>query len=420
MNLAVISLGCAKNTVDTERMLTIIPDFNLTLDPLRADAVIINTCGFLKSARAESEKAITDMLAARRKNKKLKIIVAGCHVTHEGSSLIKKYPGVDAWVGVNDTAKIRQALSRGGVFESDILSNYTSKEHLALLNPYSAYIKIAEGCNHCCSFCVIPNIKGEYRSRKIADIAAEAGNFAAAGVREINLVSQDTSFYGRDLYGKRSIGALLKIVLKKLKKDSWLRLLYLYPDMEAIKEIAAVMKKDPRVCAYFDIPFQHAEDKLLSTMKRGHGLKEIKAICNYIKKEIPGAAIRSSFITGYPGETKKAFNTLLGFVKSGLVDLPGIFVYSDEPDAASYRLKGKVSAKEAAKRGRILKLASKKVSYYNARKEAGMQKEVLVIGKTGKNTYAGRTKQQAPDIDGYVTFVSKKELKAGQVVDIIL
>ncbi|HNZ30009.1 MAG TPA: 30S ribosomal protein S12 methylthiotransferase RimO, partial [Candidatus Goldiibacteriota bacterium] len=246
MKLGVISLGCPKNTVDTECMLSCLDSALLTTNPSDADVILINTCAFLKSARDESAGAINEMLLLKEKNPALKIVVAGCFVSKDLKTLKEKFKGVNAWVGVNNISDIKTAIEKGGEFVNEKPFIYKSSGHTALLNPYSAYVKISEGCNHKCSFCAIPSIKGKYRSRAIQDIASETAAMAGAGIKEINLISQDLVYYGTDIYGEKKLDLLMSSILKKTKKYFWLRLLYLYPDLSLIKRIVKVMKSDER------------------------------------------------------------------------------------------------------------------------------------------------------------------------------
>ena len=409
MKLGVINLGCPKNTVDTEVMMSYLRDFTLTQNPSDADYILINTCGFLKASRLESTEAISDML----KNKKSKVIVAGCFVTKELKALKKKFKTVHAWVGVNDISNIRLAVEKGGVYTNSAPCVYKGKEHVTLLNPYSAYVKISDGCNHRCSFCVIPSIKGKYRSRKIEDIAEEVKGLVESGVSEINLISQDLTYYGRDNYGKPMIGKLMQAILKKTKKFFWLRLLYLYPDFAAIKEIVKVMAGDVRVCRYMDIPFQHISDKILKSMKRGYDRLKVENVIEHIKSTLPAVHLRTSFITGYPGEAQNDFNELKEFISAGYIEKAGIFPYSDEPGTYAFTVKPKIAPAVIKNRQKTLALASAEVCYYNNSKETGKVKRVLVIGERSKSIYMGRTEENAPDIDNYIIFSSKKTFKPG-------
>ena len=413
MKLGVISLGCPKNTVDTEVMLSYLKDFQLTNDPKRADYVLINTCGFLKASRDEAGGAIAEMLSIKR----LKVIVTGCFVTKDIDNLKKKYKNVHAWVGVNDMANIRSAIEKGGTFTTSKPCVYSSREHTVLLNGSSAYVKISDGCDHLCSFCTIPSIKGRYRSRKMEDIVEEIKNLIAYGVKEINLISQDLAYYGRDNYGEKKLPGLLEKIIASTDKYFWIRLLYLYPDVSVIKKVAGVMQKDERICRYLDIPFQHVSDRILLSMRRGHGLDRIMEIIGHVRKKIPGVCLRSSFITGYPGETNADFNSLKNFISAGHIDKAGIFAYSAEPGTRAYTLPGGVKEKTALARQKILALASAEVCYYNNRREKGKKKKVLVIGARAGGTYLARTQENAPDIDGYVLIKSKKNLRSGEFYD---
>ncbi|MEI7640751.1 MAG: 30S ribosomal protein S12 methylthiotransferase RimO [bacterium] len=414
MKIGIVNLGCPKNIVDTECMLATLGEFSVTISPRDADAIIINTCGFLKAAREEAEKNIEEMLAYIKFNKALKVIVAGCYVTKDKQKLIEKYPQVYAWVGVNDIKNMKKALEGGGVYINSYPYIATYRERSVVLNTYSAYVKISDGCNHRCAFCLIPSIKGAYRSRTLADIVKETLVLTNSGIKEICFISQDTTHYGRDIYKTAKIGPLLSAVMGKIKKKFWLRIMYLYPELSVIKDIVAQMKKDSRICRYFDIPFQHVSDKILKSMKRGYGKKEIFEIIKYIKENLPDAEIRSSFITGYPGESEKEFKELLEFIKEGYVDKAGFFAYSDEREAASYALTGKVNKKTAENRRKLLALAYEKFCESNNKKHIGKIKEVLITGREKKGFLKGRTAQNAPDIDTYVLVkTGKKTLSEG-------
>lgn len=418
MKLGLINLGCPKNTVDTECMLSCLNGYSITTLARDADVILINTCAFLKDARDESRKAVSDMIRQRKKG--AKVIVAGCFVTKDLKGLQKSFPAVHAWLGVNDLMRVAEAVRDGGVFTSGKPFIYTSGQHAVMLNPYSAYVKISDGCNHKCSFCGIPAIKGKYRSRKINDVAREIKAMVDSGIKEINLISQDLTYFGRDNYGKPMLDALLRAILRKTKKYFWLRLLYLYPDIRVIEGVKKAMESDPRLCRYIDIPFQHVNGRVLSSMKRGYGKKEILEVLKLLRSIHGGITIRSSFIAGYPGETVKEFDEMLDFVSAGYVDKAGVFAYSDEPGTAAYGLKGKLGKKAVKDREKRLLLASSQVYLYNNEKQAGLRKKALITAKTGKNTYLARTQENAPDIDGYITVRSRKALKPGEFREIIL
>lgn len=411
MKLGIINLGCPKNTVDMECMLSALNGYSLTTSAKDADLILINTCAFLKEARDESGAAIKDMLKARKKG--AKVIVAGCFVSKDLPGLKRKFPGVHAWLGVNDMMNIGGAVAKGGTYTSGRPFVYKNTQHAVLLNPYSAYVKISDGCNHTCSFCVIPQIKGRYRSRKIGDIANEVKRLVDAGIKEINLISQDLTYFGRDNYKKPMLDALLRAILKKTKKYFWLRLLYLYPDIRVIEKIMPVMEKDSRLCRYVDIPFQHVNDRILRSMKRGYGKKEIMKALSLLRSVKGGITIRSSFIAGYPGETEKEFTELRDFVAMGLVDKPGVFGYSDEPGTGAYSLKEKLKKAAIEARKKRLLLASSRVYYYNNKKQLGTRARVLITGKKREGTYLGRTQENAPDIDSYITVRAARPLKTG-------
>lgn len=416
MKLGLISLGCPKNTVDTECMLSVLSEFTLTANPAEADVIIINTCAFLKAAREESRSAIGDMLSYRKKNPGLKIVVAGCYVSKDLKVLCKKYPEIHGWVGINDIENIGRAVREGGIFASAEPFVYKGASHTAMLNPYSAYVKISEGCNHRCSFCAIPGIKGRYRSRAINDITAEVKRLVENGTREVNLISQDLAYYGADIYGGKKLPLLLKKILASTKRYFWLRLLYLYPDEDVIKKVAGVIASDSRVCAYADIPFQHVSSKILKSMKRGYDRASVERVIKELRNGVKGVVIRSSFIAGYPGETEADFRELKEFISSGAVDKAGVFEYSDENGTAAYLMKGKNSRAVIRRRAKVLMLASARVCEYNDNRILGTVVEAIITGKKGKKNYAARTKQNAPDIDGYLRLSSIRSLKPGDFV----
>ncbi len=406
--IGLVNLGCPKNTVDLEVMLSFLGDYSITLNIQDADIILINTCAFINAARNESISTIKSIL--EKKKKSAKIIITGCFVSKDLKFLIDKFKSVYAWVGVNDINNIKKAINEGGIFISSKPYIYNNKQRYVLLNTYSAYVKISEGCNHKCSFCVIPAIKGKYRSRGMDDIIAEINNLITAGIKEINLISQDSSYYGKDNYGYYAIDKLIKKILKSNKNYFWLRIMYLYPDFYVIKKIVKIMKMDARVCRYFDLPFQHINTDILRDMKRGYSEKEIENIIVYINKELPDAVIRSSFITGYPGETEKQFNELLFFIKSGKINKPGFFKYSDEPGTPAYKKENKLNQKTINKRYKLLINTAKKIPYSCSN---GKTKTVLITGIRKKNLYMARTQDNAPDIDDYLLVESTQNLSTG-------
>jgi ribosomal protein S12 methylthiotransferase len=412
-NIGLINLGCPKNIVDLEVMLSFLDGYSITLNVKEADFIIINTCAFIKSARRETMSVIKTVF--KNRSKRAKVIIAGCFVSKDVKLLMNKFKDVYAWIGVNDIQNIHNALTNGGIFVSSKPFIYNNKQRKVLLNSYSAYVKISEGCNHKCSFCVIPEIKGRYRSREIKDIVNEIKNLTNAGIKEINLISQDSSFYGKDFYGCHTLDKLIKEVLKSVKEYFWIRIMYLYPDFNLIKRVVDLMKKDRRICRYFDIPFQHVNNEILRDMQRGYSLDDVESIINFIKHELPDAVIRSSFIAGYPGETTGQFKELLFFIKNDKIDLPGFFKYSDEHGTPAYNKKNKVGNELINKRYNVLLRAAKKIRRHNKKDE---KEKVLITGIKKKNLYVARTQQNAPDIDDYLLISSEKDLITGNFYDI--
>lgn len=411
--IGLINLGCPKNIVDLEVILSFLGECSITLNIKEADFIIINTCAFIESARQESIRTIKSIL--RSKRKKTKVIIAGCFVSKDLKLLTGKFKDIHAWIGVNDLKSIKNGVKKGGTFVASKSFIYNNKNRTVLLNRYSAYVKISEGCNHKCSFCVIPFIKGKYRSREIKDIVVEIKNLIAAGIKEVNLISQDSAFYGMDIYGCFAIDKLIKEIIKSIKKYFWFRIMYLYPNFNVIKKIVDLMKKDNRICKYFDLPFQHINTEILQDMQRGYSRKDIEDIVDFIRCKLPDAVIRSSFIVGYPGETEKQFNELLFFTKSGKINKPGFFKYSDEPGTSAYCKKDKLDRKIIDKRYKILINAAKNIHCYNKSDE---MKKVLITGVKNKRLYIARTQENAPDIDDYLLVNSIQNLSIGEFYNI--
>lgn len=409
MKAGFISLGCAKNLVDTEIMLGILQDhgIELTTNPADADILIVNTCAFIQSAKEESITTLLSMADYKETGRCRALIVAGCLGQRYGQELLDELPEADAIIGTGAWNRIMEAVDetiRGRrviITEGEII--YDAKmPRIRTTPPYTAYVKIAEGCDNRCAFCAIPMIRGRYISRTVEDICAEVHALVGQGVKEINLIAQDTTNYGHDLYGKPSLARLLKEIVKE-PKLKWVRILYCYPRFftdELIETIAA----EPKICNYVDLPLQHAHDAVLKRMRRPDTRAEIEALLERIRKGIPGVAIRSTFIVGYPGETEEEFETLKNFLLEQRFDHVGIFTYSREEDTPAYDLPDQVSEEVMQERYHELMSINSMISQQRNEELRGRELEALVVARDEDvpNIVAGRSYREAPEVDGLV------------------
>ncbi len=409
MKAGFISLGCAKNLVDTEIMLGILQDhgIELTTNPADADILIVNTCAFIQSAKEESITTLLSMADYKETGRCRALIVAGCLGQRYGQELLDELPEADAIIGTGAWNRIMEAVDetiRGRrviITEGEII--YDAKmPRIRTTPPYTAYVKIAEGCDNRCAFCAIPMIRGRYISRTVEDICAEVHALVGQGVKEINLIAQDTTNYGHDLYGKPSLARLLKEIVKE-PKLKWVRILYCYPRFftdELIETIAA----EPKICNYVDLPLQHAHDAVLKRMRRPDTRAEIEALLERIRKGIPGVAIRSTFIVGFPGETEEEFEVLKNFLLEQRFDHVGIFTYSREEDTPAYDLPDQVSEEVMQERYHELMSINSMISQQKNEELRGRELEALVVARDEDvpNIVAGRSYREAPEVDGLV------------------
>lgn len=406
--IALVSLGCAKNLVDSEVMLGIIEKqgYALVPDIEKADIIVINTCGFIHPARVEARDVIEKAVRIKNKSKNKKIIVTGCYVQRNLGSLEKAYPEVDVWTGVTDFDKIISIIE-GKPYERAqdcFLYDHTTPRHLST-PPSWAYIKISEGCSHACSFCAIPLIKGPYRSRRIPSIVEEVGRLISKGIKEINLVSQDSTYYGRDLGLKEGLAHLLEKLLA-IDNLGWIRVLYSYP--EEITEPLLDIMCDKRICSYLDIPFQHSDLSIVKRMKRGFdGARSLKLL-EHIRHKIPDVAIRTSLIVGFPGEGKREFDDLETFVAQARLDHLGVFTYSPEEGTGCVEMGDPVKENVKLKRKNRIMDIQAGISFANNKKYVGRVMDVLIEGtlKQDRNLLIGRGQFQAPEVDGVVFITS--------------
>jgi len=410
-----VSLGCPKNLVDSEVMMGILArgGYEITTRAGEADVLVVNTCSFIEPAQQESVQSILEMAEYKKFGRAQKLIVAGCMVERYRNEIREQIPEVDAVVGTGEIEKILEACE--GDLRPD--PNDTASAPLPtylyhdltpriLATPrHTAYIKINEGCDHPCTFCVIPQLRGKFRSRRFESVVREAENLAAAGVREISLIGQDTTFYGEDLGLRDGLSTLLER-LAQVDSLHWVRFLYCYPN-RITPRLLDTIAAHPRLAKYLDIPLQHASRNVLARMKRGANGDAFLKMLEKARKAIPGVSIRTSFIVGFPGETENDFRELCDFVRAAEFDWMGVFAYSDEDTSQSFHLENKVSPKTIARRRDTLMAIQKKISARNLKRRVGQKLQVMLEGPS-KDTdliWEARLEGMAPEIDGkvYVT-----------------
>lgn len=419
-----ISLGCPKNTADSELMLGALvrAGFEVTMDPQQAQVLLVNTCAFIEPAKKESIDAILAAAEVKKNGAGKRLVVAGCLSQRYGSELREQFPEVDIFVGTGNFLDLPELLRRSERPELRPIP-YTGAAHLLPSaeaprvrtgDPFSAYLKVSEGCDHRCAFCIIPKIRGRHESRPLDDLVEEARRLAANGVREINLIAQDLTAYGRDLEPRASLAALLHR-LAPVDGIQWIRLLYCYPNFVTDELLAAIASLD-KVVKYIDMPLQHADDAMLRAMKRERSADALRSLLERVRAAIPEVALRTSFIVGFPGETEAAFATLVDFVREQQFDRVGVFTYSREENTAAYDLAGQVP--EGVKRRRRAELmeVAAEISLEKNRGLVGREIEVMVEGAApGRATrLRARTSAQAPEIDGMVLLSGEAE--PGEIV----
>ena len=428
MKLGLISLGCSKNTVDSENMLGILvkeKQLELVEDLEEADVVIVNTCAFINDAKEESIQTILEMADYKKDGNLKKLVVCGCLSERYKDELIKEIPEIDAVVGTGDVDKIGEvvdSIQNGNkeikVGSLDFLP--TSKTPRMLTNyPHSAYLKISEGCDKKCTYCIIPSLRGELRSRTIEDVVEEAKILASDGVIELNLLAQEITEYGKDIYGKRMLPELLK-ELVKVEGVEWIRLYYMYPNSIS-DELIEVIKDEPKICNYFDVPIQHISDNILQNMGRAKSGDYIRSILGRIRGRIPDATIRTTVIVGFPGETEENFEELKEFIKEFEFDYVGVFKYSREEDTVAYDLPNQIPEEIKEKRwSELLNIQGEIVERKNER-FIGKTVDVIIDGVSTESEYMleGRMRSQALEIDGKV-LTSDGTANVGDIVKVKL
>ena len=426
MKLALISLGYSKNLVDREHYLGILSKrkgMELTSELSEADIVIVNTCGFIGDAKEESIETILEVSEFKETGNLKKLIVAGCLAQKYSEEILKELPEVDAVIGTGDIDKIEKVvdeiLENKKVVETKnmtFLANANTERVLTTAS-HTAYLKISEGCNRACTYCIIPQMRGRLRSRSIEDIVEEAKRLVASGVREINLLAQETTEYGIDLYGDKKLAALMK-ELCKIEGLKWLRTYYMHPEY-VTDELIEVMKSEEKICKYFDVPIQHVSDNILRNMARAKGGEQVKDVLNRIRKAIPEATIRTTLIVGFPGETEKNFQELMDYVREFEFDYAGVFKYSREEDTVAYNLPNQVPEEIKEKRYAELVNLQSEIAERKNRRLLGEEIEVMIDGVSSESEYLleGRTRGQALEIDGKV-LTTDGTAKPGEIVKV--
>ena len=396
--VSVITLGCAKNTVDSERLLRQLQLSNLDLrsNPSEADTVIINTCGFIEAAKEESINTIMNTVASKNSGITKRIFVAGCLSQRYKDDLQKEIPEVDLFFGTEDYEKIVKEL--GGELKKNLLG-----ERVVSIPSHTAYLKVSEGCDHPCSFCAIPLMRGLHKSRSIEDLVAETEFLARNNTKELVLIAQDTTDYGKDLYNKRNISELIAR-LSEVNGIEWIRLMYAYPSRFPEDLIDEIINNE-KVCKYIDIPLQHISDNILKSMRRGITSKQTRELLSLLRAKIPDLVLRTTFIVGYPGETDKEFQELCDFVEEFKFERMGTFTYSQEENTGSYSLGNPVHDElKKARQSRLMEI-QREISAEKNSALIGGKLKILVESLEG-DFYVGRSYRDAPEVDGEVVINS--------------
>lgn len=413
MKVGFVSLGCCKNLVDSEQIMGVLMEngHEIVADPKKADAIVVNTCGFIESAKEESINTIFEMAQYADK-----LIVCGCLAQRYEEELKEEIPEIDAIIPIRDYGHLAQRLQE--VLGGGSLGDFAKSGRPLSGTPWSAYVKISDGCSNHCTYCAIPLIRGDQKSKVIDEVVAEVKHLASIGVQEITLIAQDTTKYGLDNYGKLMLAELLRQV-EKVEGIRWIRVLYMYPD-EIEDEVLEVMAASDKILPYFDIPMQHANDRLLKKMNRRGTKEDTIALVKKIRSMFPDAVLRTTAIVGFPSETDEEFEELVDFIREVEWDRLGAFTYSREEDTPAYDMDGLIDEVTAQSRLERLMAVQKDISKKKNEEKVGNVIEVLIEEKEGlKDQYRGRSAADAPDeVDGVVIVRSKKPLKIGGFVNV--
>jgi len=421
--LGLVSLGCDKNRVDSEIMLGMLKNtYEITEEPKEADIIIVNTCGFIESSKQESIDTILEM-AEYKKDYNCKLLMAtGCLTQRYGEELLKLMPELDIILGVNNYGFLDQYVekfikTRERIMAVDYLDSGINEGERILTTGFgqTAYLRISEGCSNHCTYCIIPKIRGTYRSRPMEKILEEAKTLADGGVQEVIVVAQDTTRYGTDLYGKKTLPELLR-KLKEIEGIKWIRVLYLYPE-EFTEELIEELKTNEKVVKYLDLPIQHISDGVLKRMARRTKKEDLLSLLRTLRNEVPDLVLRTSLIVGFPGETEEEFKELYDFVDEIEFDKLGVFTYSKEEGTAAALMKEQIRKDVKERRRNLIMERQQEVSRRILERKVGKTYEVLVEGM-GEDGYYGRSFEMAPEVDGMIIIETQKDLMVGSFVDV--
>ncbi len=420
MKILFISLGCDKNLVDTEVMLGLLASrgYEMTDDEAQADIIVINTCCFIHDAKEESIQNILEMAEYKKEGKIKALIVTGCLAQRYRQEIIDEIPEVDEVLGTTAYDKILDAVDAALAGEHSVLIEdvdalpLPEAKRLVTTGGHYAYLKIAEGCDKHCTYCIIPKIRGSFRSVPMERLIAEAQDLAEQGVKELILVAQETTLYGKDIYGEKSLHKLLR-ELCKVSGIRWIRILYCYPE-EITDELIRVMKEEPKICHYLDLPIQHANDRILKRMGRRTSKQELIDIIGKLREEIPDICLRTTLITGFPGETQEQHEELMEFVDEMEFDRLGVFTYSPEEDTPAATMPDQIEEEVKEERQAELMELQQEIAFDNAQNMVGREVLVMIEGKVAdENAYVGRTYLDAPNVDGLIFINTDEELLSG-------
>ena len=422
--IGMVSLGCPKNQIDAEIILKKLQNAGYEITPIEAEAeaIIVNTCGFIEDAKAEAIENIFEVAKYKQDGSLKSLIVTGCLAERYRDDILEEIPEVDVVVGLagnNDIVSIvRDALEgkKGGYYgkKEDLI---IEGDRLLTTPKYTAYVKIAEGCDNCCTYCAIPKIRGRFRSREMQNIILECQRLSEQGVKEIILVAQDTTKYGVDLYGKPKLAELLKN-LCKIEGIHWIRMLYTYPDM-ITDELLSVMKSEEKIVNYLDIPIQHCNKDILKKMNRPGSKEELEALILKIRETLPDVTLRTTLITGFPSETEEQFEELCEFVKNAQFDRLGCFAYSEEEGTFAASMPDQIPQQTRVDRSEIIMNDQLSVALSKNEEKFGKVLEVLIEGYDDYiKCYFGRSRADAPEIDGKIFFISDRPLEIGTFVEV--
>lgn len=420
MKILFISLGCDKNLVDTEVMLGLLASrgYEMTDDETQADIIVINTCCFIHDAKEESIQNILEMAEYKKSGRAKALIVTGCLAQRYRQEILDEIPEVDEVLGTTAYDKILDAVDAALAGKQEVMLSdidalpLPDTKRLVTTGGHFAYLKIAEGCDKHCTYCIIPKIRGNFRSVPMERLVKEAEGLAEQGVKELILVAQETTLYGKDLYGEKSLHVLLR-KLAKISGIRWIRILYCYPE-EITDELIQVMKEEPKVCHYLDLPIQHANDEILKRMGRRTSKQELVDIIGKLRREIPDICLRTTLITGFPGETKEQHEELMDFVDEMEFDRLGVFTYSPEEDTPAAVMPDQIDEEVKEARQAELMELQQDIAFDNAQDMVGREVLVMIEGKVAdENAYVGRTYRDAPNVDGLIFINTDEELLSG-------